>query len=161
MVLMVANTVVMGLAAELFVFGMVFAFFQIPLINEHSAPFLMYGIFAIFNAAIVIKLRAYGVEYLHFEIHEGSLNKFIDPPESWSTLILTLLDHTALKSQELVTIVQLIDEAPGAVERQDRRAEAKAWLQKNWHDLTDEDKEFANERLSYIKISTQPHPERN
>lgn len=154
-VLMVANTVVMGLAVELFIFGMVFACFQIPLINEHSAPLLVVGIFALFNFSFVVKLREYGVEYLNFEIHEGSLNKLVDPPESWSDLILTLLDQTALKSQELVVLVQLIDEAPGPVERQCRRAEAKEWLQKNWQSLTEEDREFANERLSYIKISSQ------
>jgi hypothetical protein len=51
----------------------------------------------------------------------------------------------------LVILVRLIDEAPGPVERQDRRAEAKAWLRNNRDRLTTEDKEFVNEYLGYIR----------
>jgi hypothetical protein len=150
MLLMAANTVIFGLAVELLVFGTVFSFSRVMLINGHTAPFLVLGVLATFNFPLVFKLRQYGVENLNFEIHENALNRFIDPPESWSTVILTLLDETALRSHELVILVRLIDEAPGPVERQDRRAEAKAWLKGNRDKLTDEDKEFVNEYLGYL-----------
>jgi len=151
MVLMVANTVVLGLCAELLVFGAFFSFYHLTLIDEHTAPFLLAGVFAALNFPVVVKLREYGVENLNFEIHEHAMNQFVEPPESWSNVILTLLDETALRSNELVILVRLIDEAPGPVERQDRRAEAKAWLRNNRDRLTTEDKEFVNEYLGYIR----------
>ncbi len=39
MVLMVANTAVLGLAFELLFFGMLLSFYHIILIDEHTAPF--------------------------------------------------------------------------------------------------------------------------
>ncbi len=50
-----------------------------------------------------------------------------------------------------MTLVQLIDEAPGPVERQDRRAEAKAWLKINREKLSEEDCEYVNQYLGYLK----------
>jgi hypothetical protein len=47
-------------------------------------------------------------------------------------------------------LVRLIDEAPGTVERQDRRAEAKAWLKNNGHKLSEEDREFVKQNLGYL-----------
>ncbi len=150
MLLMTANTVVIGLAVELIVFGAIFSVYHVLLINTQTAPLLLYGVVATGVFPVVMKLREYGVENLNFELHEHALNQFLEPPESWSTVILTLLDETALRSHELVMLVRLIDEAPGAVERQDRRAEAKAWLRANWNELTEEDREFVNERLGYM-----------
>jgi len=150
MLLMMANTVVIGLSAELLVFGVVFSFDHVILINARTAPLLLFGVFATLNFPVVVKLRKYGVEYLNFEIHEGALNRFVEPPEAWSNVILALLDETALRSNDLIILVRLIDEAPGPVERQDRRAEAKAWLKHNRNKLTDEDKEFVNQYLGYL-----------
>ena len=150
MLLLMINTVILGLSAELLIFGTIFSFDGIILITEQTAPLLVLGIFAGFNFPVVAKLRKYGVENLHFEIHESALNRFMEPPESWSNVILTLLDETALRSHELVILVRLIDEAPGPVERQDRRAEAKAWLKENQDQLTDEDKVFVREYLGYL-----------
>ena len=150
MVLMTANTVVLGWAIELFVVGTVFSFYQIMLINAHTAPLLVYGIFALFNTAVVAKLHAYGVANLNFELHERSINALVEPPASWSDNILAFLDESAALSNELEMLVRLIDEAPGPVERQDRRAEAKAWLKLNRNKLSPEDREFVRERLGYL-----------
>jgi len=150
MVLMTANTVVLGWAIELFVFGIFFSFYQIVLINEHTAPILLLGIVALFNTAVIIRLRAYGVANLNFELHERAINALVEPPGSWSDSILTLLDESAQLSSELEMLVRHIDEAPGAVERQDRRTEAKAWLKTNRDKLTAEDREFVHEHLGYL-----------
>jgi hypothetical protein len=152
MVFMVANTVVLGLATELLVFGTIFSFGDILLINERTAPFLVVGVFAIFNFPLVVRLRIYGVENLNFLVHESAMNRLMTPPESWSNVILALLDESAVTSNNLELLVRLIDEAPGAVERQDRRAEAKAWLKEHWDKLADEEKDFVNERLGYLRL---------
>lgn len=151
MLLMVINTVFLGLAILLLVFGPIFLLMHFVLIDERSAPLLVLGVFATFNLPIVVKFREYGVEHLNFEFHEDALNALMNPPESWNNLILTLLDETALRSHKLDILVRLIDEAPGPLERQDRRAEAKAWLKNNRHKLTDEDKEFVNKYLGYLR----------
>ena len=151
MVLMVANTVVLGLSAELLVFGVALSFYNIFLIDQHNAPFLGVGVFAALNFPLVVRLRRYGMENLNFELHESALNQLMTPPESWSNCILALLDNTAARSNDLVMIVRLIDEAPGARERQDRRADAKAWLSQNREKLTDEDKEFVKQYLPYLR----------
>ena len=150
MLLMTATTVVLGLSAELLIFGTVLSFDHIVLIDERSAPFLVLGLFATLNFPLVIKLRQYGVQNLNFEIHEHALNQFVTPPETWSNAILALLDETALRSDKLVLLVRLIDEAPGPVERQDRRAEAKAWLKENRGKLTDEAQAFVHDYLGYL-----------
>ncbi len=150
MVLMVINTVIFGLAAELLIAGVIFAFANILLINEHTAPLLVMGVFAILNFPLVAKLRELGVENLNFALHEGALNRLMNPPESWSNLILALVDDTAARSNELVLLARLIEEAPGPVERQDRRAEASRWLKINRDKLTEEDREFVNEHLGYL-----------
>ena len=150
MLLLMGHTIVLGLSAELLVFGMVFSLDHVILISAQTAPLLIFGVFATLTFPIVGKLRRYGVENLNFEIHECALNRFMDPPESWSNVILTLLDETALRSNELVVLVRLIDEARGPIERQDRRAEAKAWLKNNRDTLTNEDKKFVKEYLGYL-----------
>jgi len=152
MLMMMVNTVILGLSAELLIFGTIFSFDHVILINEHTARLLVLGVFAGFNYPLIARLRKYGVENLHFEIHESALNRFMEPPESWSNVILALLDETAQRSSELVLLVRLIDEAPGPVERQDRRAEAKAWLKDNQDKLTDEDKVFVREYLGYLLL---------
>ena len=76
MVMMVANTVVLGLSAELLVFGAFFSFYHLTLIDEHTAPFLLAGVFATLNFPVVVKLHEYGVENLNFEIHEHTMNQF-------------------------------------------------------------------------------------
>lgn len=150
MLLMVANTVVLGLSAELFFFGVALSFWHFMLINEHTAPLLVFGIIAMVNFPVVVRLREFGVANLNFELHENALNSLMTPPETWSNVILTLLDQTAARSQELIMLVRLIEEAPGPVERQDRRAEAKAWLMENRAHLTDEDRDFVRENLGYL-----------
>jgi len=150
MLLMTANTIVLGWAIELFVFGILFSFYQIVLINEHTAPVLVLGIFALFNVSFIARLRKYGVANLNFELHENAFNALFEPPGAWSESILTLLDESAQRSSQLEMLVRHIDEAPGPVERQDRRAEAKAWLKINRVKLTDEDKEFVREYLGYL-----------
>jgi len=150
MLLMTANTVVLGLSAELLIFGLILSLDHIFLIDAHSAPFLVFGVFATLNFPLVMKLREYGVQNLNFEIHEHALNQMVIPPESWSDTIMALLDETAFRSEKLVLLVRLIDEAPGPVERQDRRAEAKAWLQENRGKLTDEDRAFVKDYLGYL-----------
>jgi len=152
MFLMTANTVVIGWALELFIFGIIFSFYRIVLITEHTAPLLLLGIFATFNIAIVSRLRKYGVANLNFELHERALNALVIPPASWGDPIRSLLDETSERSNELEMLVRHIDEAPGAVERQDRRAEAKAWLKLNHDQLNAEDQEFVRERLGYLHL---------
>ena len=49
MVLMVANTAILGLSAELLVFGAIFSIYHLTVIDEHSAPLLLLGVFAMFN----------------------------------------------------------------------------------------------------------------
>jgi hypothetical protein len=63
---------------------------------------------------------------------------------------MALLDESAGNSGKLELLVRLIDEAPGPVERQERRAEAKAWLKENRQKLTEEDRELARARLGYL-----------
>jgi hypothetical protein len=87
---------------------------------------------------------------LNFELHETAFNQMMTPPESWSNTIMALLDEAAAESGKLDILVRLIDEAPGPVERQERRAEAKAWLRENRDKLTEEDRELARERLGYL-----------
>ena len=151
MLLLTATTVVIGLSAELLIFGTLLSFGHIALIDARSAPFLVLGVFATLNFPLVVKLHEYGVQNLNFEIHEQALNQFADPPESWSNAIAVLLDETTLRSDKLVLLVRLIDEAPGPVERQDRRAEAKAWLKENRDKLTDEDQAFVHDYLGYLR----------
>ncbi len=150
MVLMTLNTIVLGLAVELFVFGTILSFSEILLINSQTAPLLVLGVFALLNFALVARLREYGVANLNFELHENALNKLMTPPESWSNTIMALLDEAAAESGKLELLVRLIDEAPGPVERQERRNEAKAWLKDNRDKLTEEDLELARERLGYL-----------
>jgi hypothetical protein len=150
MVLMSVNTIVLGLAIQLFVFGTILSFNEILLINSQTAPLLVCGIFALLNFPLVARLRIYGVENLHFELHETALNQMMTPPESWSNTIMALLDEAAAESGKLEMLVRLIDEAPGPVERQERRAEAKAWLKEHREKLTEEDRELARTRLGYL-----------
>jgi hypothetical protein len=150
MLTLFVNTVVLGLAIELFVFGTLFSFGNILLINEHTAPLLVWGVFGTFTFPLVMKFWDYGVENLNFEIHECAINRLVEPPQAWSNAILALLDESADRSAELELLVRLIEEAPGAVERQERRAEAKAWLAKNREKLTEEDREFVKENLGYL-----------
>jgi hypothetical protein len=63
---------------------------------------------------------------------------------------MALLDEAAGNSGKLEMLVRLIDEAPGPVERQERRTEAKAWLKDNHDKLSEEDRELARERLGYL-----------
>ena len=150
MVLMTINTVVLGLAVELFVLGTILSFSEILLINSQTAPLLVCGIFALLNFPVVARLREYGVANLNFELHETALNKMMTPPESWSNTIMARLDEAAAESGKLEMMIRLIDEAPGPVERQERRAEAKAWLKDNREKLTEEDRELARARLGYL-----------
>jgi hypothetical protein len=152
MVLMVADTVILGLSAELLVFGTLFSFDDILLINERTAPFLVAGVFAIFVFPLMVRFREYGVENLNFLLHESAMNRMMTPPESWSSVVMALLDESAVRSNHLEVLVRLIDEAPGAVERQDRRNEAKAWLKENWAKLAEEEREFVNENLGYLRL---------
>jgi len=150
MILMTVNTIVLGLAVELLVFGTILSFSEILLINAKTAPMLVCGVFALLNFPLVARLRIYGVENLNFELHETALNRMMTPPESWSNTIMALLDEAAGQSDKLEMLVRLIDEAPGPVERQERRAEAKAWLKDNREKLSEEDRELARERLGYL-----------
>jgi hypothetical protein len=151
MVLMMANTIIVGLSVELLVFGLAFSLYHIFLIDEHTAPLLTCGVFATFNLPLIIRLRQYGLDNLNFELHENAMNQLMTPPESWSNAILTLLDENGARSNELAMIVRLIEEAPGPRERQDRRAEARLWLKENRERLTDEDREFAKQHLGYLR----------
>jgi hypothetical protein len=149
---MVANTVVLGWAIELLVVGILLSFYQIVLIDEHTAPLLVFGIFALFNVALMSRLWECGVQNLNFEIHERAFNAMVELPPEWSNSIVALLDESAKYSNELEMLVRLIDEAPGPVERQDRRVEAKIWLKENRDKLSPEDKEFARENLGYLHL---------
>ena len=151
MVLMMANTIIVGLSVELLVFGLAFSLYHIFLIDEHTAPLLGYGVFATFNLPLIVRLRRFGLDNLNFELHENALNQMMTPPEAWSNSILTLLDENGARSNELEMIVRLIEEAPGPRERQDRRAEARVWLNENRDKLTDEDREFAKQHLAYLR----------
>ena len=146
---MMATTVMVGLSVELLVFGFFFSFYHITLIGNGTLTFLAVGIIAALNFPVVVKLHGFGVAHLNFEIHENMLKC---TPESWETLILTLLDENALRTHQLEKLVQAINNAASAAERQARRAEAKAWLIENKDRLTDEDKELVLEHLSYLKI---------
>lgn len=150
MVLMSVNTIVFGLALELFVFGTILSFNAVLLINSQTAPLLVCGVFALLNFALVARLHIYGVENLNFELHETALNQLMTPPETWSNTIMALLDEAAAESGKLEMMIRLIEEAPGPVERQERRAEAKAWLKENQEKLTEEDCELARARLGYL-----------
>ena len=150
MVLMSINTIILGLAIELFIFGTILSFNEVLLINSQTAPLLVCGIFALLIFPLVARLRIYGVENLNFELHETALNRMMTPPESWSNTIMALLDEAAAESGKLELLIRLIDEAPGPVERQERRAEAKAWLKDNREKLTEEDRELARARLGYL-----------
>ena len=149
MILMMANTVMIGLSLELILFGALMSFYHVTLIGSGTLPFLTIGFIALLNFPLVAKLHDLGVNHLHFEIHENMMGKV---SESWETLILTLLDETALQSRQLEKLVQAINNAPSAVVRQERRAEAKAWLIQNQGRLSEEDKEVVLEHLSYLKI---------
>ena len=148
---MVANTAVLGLAFELLFFGVFFSFYNIILIDAHTAPFLVVGVFSVAMFPLVVRLRQFGMDNLHFELHEKALNGMFEAPEKWSHAFIGLLDETSERSNELILLVQLIDEAPGPVERQDRRAEAKVWLHANRKKLSEEDQEYANQYLGYLK----------
>jgi len=149
MILMMANTIMIGLSLELVIFGAFMSLYHVTLIGSGTAPFLTIGFLALLNFPLVAKLHDLGVNHLHFEIHENMLGKV---SESWETLILTLLDENALQSRQLEKLVQAINNAPSAMERQARRAEAKAWLVENQDRLSEEDKEMVLEHLSYLKI---------
>jgi hypothetical protein len=150
MILMVTNTVLVGLSVELLVFGVILSLGQITLIDNHTLPFLTVGFIAALNFPLVIKLHNLGVAHLNFEIHENILN---NASESWATLISTLLDDkTYLRSHRLDKLVRDIANAASPAERQERRAEAKAWLIENHDKLTDDDKEIVLEHLGYLKI---------
>ena len=150
MLLMTVNTIIFGLAVELLVFGTILSCSEFLLINERTVPFLLYGVLAAAAFPLVAKMHAYGVANLNFEIHEAAMNRMVTPPEGWSNAIMALLDEAVVTSNKLELLVQLIDEAPGPVERQERRAEAKAWLKENRGKLSEEDQEFARERLGYL-----------
>lgn len=149
MLLMMATTILVGLSVELLVFGFILSFDHVNLIDNRTFPFLAVGFLAALNFPVVVKLHGFGVANLNFEIHENML-KYAS--ESWETLILTLLDETALRSRQLEKLVQAINSSSSAEERQQRRTEAKAWLAENSDKLSDEDKEFITEHLGYLKI---------
>ena len=149
MILMMANTVMIGLSLELVLFGALMSFYHVALIGNGTMPFLTIGFLALLNFPLVAKLHDLGVTHLHFEIHENMMGKV---SESWEALILTLLDESALQSRQLEKLVDAINNAPSAMERQERRAEAKAWLIENQDRLSEEDKEIVLAHLSYLKI---------
>jgi hypothetical protein len=149
MILMMANTIMVGLTVELLLVGIILSFNHITLIDHGTLPFLAIGFIAALNFPVVVKLHELGVAHLNFESHENML-KYAS--ESWETLILTLLDEKGLRSHKLEKLVQAINNAASAAERQERRAEAKAWLVENQDRLTDEDKEIVLEHLGYLKI---------
>jgi len=144
-----ANTVMIGLSLELLIFGALMSLYHVTLIGSGTVPFLTVGLLAFLNFPLVAKLHDLGVTHLHFEIHENMMGK---ASESWEKLILTLLDESALQTRQLEKLIDLINNAPCAAERQERRAEAKAWLIENHDRLSDEDKEIVLEHLSYLKI---------
>ena len=149
MILMMANTIMIGLSAELLIFGFILSFYHVNLIDSGTFPFLALGFAAAVNFPVVVKLHGLGVAHLNFEIHENMLKH---ASESWESLILALLDETSVRSHQLEKLVQAISDAPSAADRQERRAEAKTWLIQNQDRLTEEDKEMVLEHLSYLKI---------
>jgi hypothetical protein len=149
MILMVANTVMVGLSVELVVFGIILSVYHVNLIDAGTLPFLAIGFAAALNFPLVAKLHGLGVTHLNFEVHESMLNT---TSESWDTLILTFLDETSVRSNQLEKLIRAISEASSAAERQERRAEAKAWLIENGASLTEEDRETVLEHLSYLKL---------
>jgi len=149
MILMIANTVLIGLSVELILCAGVFSAYNITLIDGRTLPLLAMGVVALINFPVVVKLHELGVAHLNFEIHENLLN---NASESWQNLILSLLDESSVRSQQLEKMVRAINEAPSAVVRQERRREVKAWLIQNRDNLTDEDQELVQEHLSYLKI---------
>ncbi len=149
MILMMVNTIMVGLSVELLVFGFILSFNHVTLIDNGTVPFLAIGFAAALNFPLVVKLHSLGVSYLNFEIHENML-KYAS--ETWENLILTLLDEKSVRSHQLEKLVQAINNAPSAAERQELRAQAKAWLVENNDRLTEEDKEIVLEHLSYLKI---------
>ena len=150
MLLMMATTVMVGLSVELLVSGFILSFNHVTLIDSGTFPFLAIGFVAVLNFPVVVKLHELGVAHLNFELHENFLN---GASESWETLILTLLDESALRSRQLEKLIQAICNAGSPAERQERRAEAKAWLITNHDSLTDEDQDIVLEHLSYLKIN--------
>src|ERR1700744_357713 len=116
MIVMTLNTIVLGLAIELLVFGSILSFGEILLINSKTAPLLVYGVFALLIFPLVARARVYGVENLNFELHETALNQLMTPPQSWSDSLMALLDEAAADSGKLELLIRLIDEAPGPVE---------------------------------------------
>ena len=148
---MMANTIIVGLSVELLVFGLAFSLYHVFLIDQHNAPFLGAGVFATLNLPVILRLRQYGMENLNFELHEHALNQLMTPDESWSNVIMAMLDEHGARSNELVMLVRLIDEAPGPRERQDRRADARLWLKENRDKLTEEDREFVKQHLGYMR----------
>jgi len=150
MFLLMVNTVVIGLAVELITVGAALSSYHVYLINEQTIPLLLFGVLAGVNFFLIARMWTYGVDHLNFEIHENAFNRMVEVPESWSNLFEALLDETTIRSQELETMIRLIEEAPGPVERQDRRAEAKAWLQKNRAQLSPEDQELVRRHLAYL-----------
>ncbi len=149
MILMVANTVMVGLSVELVLFGVILSGYNVNLIDSRTLPFLAIGFAAALNFPLVAKLHVLGVNHLNFEVHESMLN---NASEGWDTLILTFLDETAVRSNQLEKLIRSISEAPSAAERQERRAEAKAWLIENRKSLTEDDREMVAEHLGYLKL---------
>ena len=88
MILMMANTVMIGLSLELVMFGGFMSLYHVNLIGSGTMPFLTIGFFAVLNFPLVAKLHDLGVNHLHFQIHENMMGKV---SESWETLILTRL----------------------------------------------------------------------
>jgi len=149
-ILMMTTTILIGLSVELLMMGSLFSLNQIYLIDHRTVPLLALGVVAALNFPVVIKLHELGVAHLNFEIHENILN---NASESWACMIATLLDDdSTLRSNQLEKLVRAINNAPSAPERQERRAEAKAWLIGNKDRLTEDDKEIVLEHLSYLKI---------
>jgi hypothetical protein len=149
MILMIATTVMIGLSVELIFFGAILSFDNVTLIGPGCLPFLGIGFAAALNFPIVVKLHELGVNHLHFELHESIMSS---ASESWENIMLTLLDDTGLRSHQLGKLVDAINNATCAAERQERRREAKAWLVENKDRLSEEDKELVIEQLSYLKI---------
>jgi hypothetical protein len=149
MILMIANTVMIGLSVELLVFGSILSAYNVTLIDRGTLPFLMIGFAAGLNFPVVVKLHTLGVTHLNFQTHENMLN---NASESWQSLILALLDEKIGTSDQLEKFIRAINDAPSAAERQARRMEVKTWLIENSARLTAEDREIVLEHLSYLKI---------
>src|SRR5260370_670850 len=98
-ILMMANTVLIGLSVELLLFGFILSLGQITLIDSHTIPFLAIGFAAAVNFPVVVKLHDLGVAHLNFEIHENILS---NASESWASIIGTLLDDgSSVRSHQL------------------------------------------------------------